>query len=365
MNWIDVKALNTLVLGVGLLIVAGCSSSLTKPVLETDGEEMIDIYRNALENGKSVDDQLDADSADADKNAVSPEKDEQAAREARGVITEPRPSTPSVGHVDPAVLAQHGSRQRKYKIKAYTEYNGKYYHKATGTEIIEFHCGLLGKAQPKPCPGKYGFGRNMPIQSTQAEKALASTAKKGASTKAVTPEELIAKDQAEIAKRQAKALGDVAAVGSAAVKRAQHLLTKGGFIIGSIDGVLGKKTSEALRSFQVQNGLPATGTLAAATVTALEQDFGGPVYSVTSQSVQHRTPTQSEPCGAHDLYCGYSRTPDNEIQQLFPRLANPDIIVYVTPHLATHNKVPVPGYTTAFPLYDEVHYAMPGEQVRQ
>ena len=31
------------------------------------------------------------------------------------------------------------------------------------------------------------------------------------------------------------------------------------------------------------------------------------------------------------------------------------------PHLATDARVPVPGYTTAVPLYERVEYALPGE----
>ncbi|MFY0080265.1 TIGR03751 family conjugal transfer lipoprotein, partial [Acinetobacter baumannii] len=32
-------------------------------------------------------------------------------------------------------------------------------------------------------------------------------------------------------------------------------------------------------------------------------------------------------------------------------------------HLAGTDPVPVPGYTTVFPLYQRVQYAMPGERV--
>ncbi len=64
------------------------------------------------------------------------------------------------------------------------------------------------------------------------------------------------------------------------------------------------------------------------------------------------------------LYADYTRTPTNEIQVLFPRLPNPDIEIFIYPHLATKNQVPVPGYTTVIPLYDTVQYAMPGEMHR-
>ena len=55
----------------------------------------------------------------------------------------------------------------------------------------------------------------------------------------------------------------------------------------------------------------------------------------------------------------YARTAANELELLFPRLPNPDVFIYVLPHLATEARVPVPGYTTAVPLYERVEYALP------
>ncbi|EOS93917.1 TIGR03751 family conjugal transfer lipoprotein [Erwinia tracheiphila] len=57
----------------------------------------------------------------------------------------------------------------------------------------------------------------------------------------------------------------------------------------------------------------------------------------------------------------YSRTQENEIQQTFPRLPNPDMVMYVYPHLAD-GSTPVPGYSTVFPFYSQVQYALPGER---
>lgn len=59
----------------------------------------------------------------------------------------------------------------------------------------------------------------------------------------------------------------------------------------------------------------------------------------------------------------YTRTAQSEIQRQFRRLPNPDLVMYVFPHLAGTDPVPVPGYTTVFPLYQRVQYAMPGERV--
>ncbi|WP_020683016.1 TIGR03751 family conjugal transfer lipoprotein [Marinobacterium rhizophilum] len=59
----------------------------------------------------------------------------------------------------------------------------------------------------------------------------------------------------------------------------------------------------------------------------------------------------------------YTRTAHNEITRQFHRLPNPDLIMYVFPHLAGTDPVPVPGYSTVFPLYQRVQYAMPGERL--
>ena len=58
---------------------------------------------------------------------------------------------------------------------------------------------------------------------------------------------------------------------------------------------------------------------------------------------------------------GYTREAFNVIDVLFPRLPNPSLVMYVFPHLAGEAQAPVPGYATAFPMYEQVEYALPGE----
>ena len=64
--------------------------------------------------------------------------------------------------------------------------------------------------------------------------------------------------------------------------------------------------------------------------------------------------------GDGSLY-GYTREAHNEIDTTFPRLPNPSLAMYVFPHLAGDEQVPVPGYVTTFPMYERVEYALPGE----
>ena len=64
-----------------------------------------------------------------------------------------------------------------------------------------------------------------------------------------------------------------------------------------------------------------------------------------------------------DPYTAYTVYPSNATEQLFKSLPNPEIPIYIFPHLvyADGETQPVPGYTTAFYLYRENHFAMPSE----
>lgn len=73
--------------------------------------------------------------------------------------------------------------------------------------------------------------------------------------------------------------------------------------------------------------------------------------------------TEADVQSAPAANAAYTRTAANEIYRQFYRLPNPDLVMYVFPHLAGSDPVPVPGYTTVFPLYQRVQYAMPGDRL--
>lgn len=62
---------------------------------------------------------------------------------------------------------------------------------------------------------------------------------------------------------------------------------------------------------------------------------------------------------------GYTREVHNEIEVLFPTLPNPMMVMYVFPHLAGEEKMPVPGYATSFSMYSKTEFALPGEVSQQ
>lgn len=57
----------------------------------------------------------------------------------------------------------------------------------------------------------------------------------------------------------------------------------------------------------------------------------------------------------------YVRTEKNQLDSKFKLLPNPTLYMFVAPHLATEDKVPVPGYVTEFKMWESDNYAMPGE----
>ena len=91
------------------------------------------------------------------------------------------------------------------------------------------------------------------------------------------------------------------------------------------------------------------------------EDCGDTVRAHTAALYRH---IDAQPAGEDLDYLPYTREVATEIDNLFPRLDNPDIVIYVYPHLATRTRAPIPGYSTVIPLYDQVHYRLPGESQR-
>ncbi|KAE9776543.1 TIGR03751 family conjugal transfer lipoprotein, partial [Escherichia coli] len=83
--------------------------------------------------------------------------------------------------------------------------------------------------------------------------------------------------------------------------------------------------------------------------------------AAAARDTLRRPLTETEQQDAAQTDRSYSRTQESEISQQFPRLPNPDMVMYVFPHLAEGSS-PVPGYSTVFSFYSRTQYAMPGER---
>lgn len=97
-------------------------------------------------------------------------------------------------------------------------------------------------------------------------------------------------------------------------------------------------------------------------MTLWNQRAGG-AQALTEQRSQLRRPL-NDPAASAKEQQSYSRTAADEIRSQFVRLPNPDLVMYIFPHLAGESPVPIPGYSTVFPLYTRIQYAMPGERTK-
>jgi len=85
-------------------------------------------------------------------------------------------------------------------------------------------------------------------------------------------------------------------------------------------------------------------------------DIGLDDSQAARKALKHRPVHKNE----QDL-SGFTRQAHDELDRHFPRLPNPTLVMYVFPHLAGSERVPIPGYATTFTLYRQVEYALPGE----
>ena len=105
---------------------------------------------------------------------------------------------------------------------------------------------------------------------------------------------------------------------------------------------------------QETGGVGGTGQVASRQLLDARQSLRRPLMEANVRADVQAAPAEQ---------MRYTRTARNEVYRQFQRLPNPDLVMYVYPHLAGTDPVPVPGYTTVFPLYQRVQYAMPGERV--
>ncbi len=87
--------------------------------------------------------------------------------------------------------------------------------------------------------------------------------------------------------------------------------------------------------------------------------MGEVVGSGSGQEV-YRQNSGATSWAAVDNMHGYTREAHTELEGLFARLPNPDLCMFILPHLSAEG-ASIPGYTSCFPMYAENHYAMPGE----
>ncbi len=86
------------------------------------------------------------------------------------------------------------------------------------------------------------------------------------------------------------------------------------------------------------------------------------MQGVGSDQVYDRRSQLRRPMVESDVdLSSYVRTEKNQLEAKFKLLPNPTLYMFVAPHLASQDQVPIPGYLTEFKMWEKDHYAMPGE----
>jgi conjugative transfer region lipoprotein (TIGR03751 family) len=102
-----------------------------------------------------------------------------------------------------------------------------------------------------------------------------------------------------------------------------------------------------------ESPLPKSGP----TMEELYRDHHDRTGSTGTKDARARLPLRA----ASDFNPGPTKLAAQEqIERRFARVANPDLLMTVFPHLAK-GKYPIPGYVTMFPMYEGVEYLLPGE----
>ena len=111
-----------------------------------------------------------------------------------------------------------------------------------------------------------------------------------------------------------------------------------------------------------KNALPQGGDMTMSQIYQQETGLGGGSYYPSNNTELNRARQKVLPRAIN--YTGYTANSVNQINHLFKRMPNPEVDLYVYPHLVNENgeSQPVPGYTTAFFMYKSNHFALPSEQ---
>jgi conjugative transfer region lipoprotein (TIGR03751 family) len=118
-----------------------------------------------------------------------------------------------------------------------------------------------------------------------------------------------------------------------------------------------------------KNTIPPAGDMSMAQIyyreTGLSSatDAGNPQANAGDEDALKAARNNLAAQGSDSVYQGEGAKDLNDLNFQFKTLPNPQILVYVSPHLVStvNGSVPVPGYVTSYFLYPQTEFAMPNE----
>ncbi|WP_230971782.1 TIGR03751 family conjugal transfer lipoprotein [Nitrogeniibacter aestuarii] len=92
----------------------------------------------------------------------------------------------------------------------------------------------------------------------------------------------------------------------------------------------------------------------------MKEIFDGHSNNIHGQDLGFRHGVEQRPALDDASIAIHEQPSVASVEQRFPRVPNPDLVMWVAPHLSP-GRYPVPGYLTVFPMYERVEYLLPGE----
>lgn len=106
------------------------------------------------------------------------------------------------------------------------------------------------------------------------------------------------------------------------------------------------------------NAIPKGGPTMAQVYEEAMQKSNGDTLDAARRKVQSQKIPDFQNLNNDNHLSVYTRTSQNEINHLFPQIPNPQLVIFVYPHFAGNNQAPIPGYSTAFSLFERTHYKL-------
>jgi conjugative transfer region lipoprotein (TIGR03751 family) len=95
------------------------------------------------------------------------------------------------------------------------------------------------------------------------------------------------------------------------------------------------------------------------TMESIYDDSGDHYAAANDGVVRHFTDTSPAVTSRQSTAHSSSALPSSIVSPTFSLLDNPELKLYIFPHLAGVEMLPVPGYWTAFSAYPRNYYALP------